>query len=53
MAASLLLELLVAYRSQGFYNCDEHFQVLEFLGLKLGMTRPAELAWEFRAEVRS
>ncbi|HSU42433.1 MAG TPA: hypothetical protein VLJ38_22780, partial [Polyangiaceae bacterium] len=53
MAASLLLELLVAYRSQGFYNCDEHFQVLEFMGLKLGTTSPAELPWEFGAELRS
>lgn len=51
--ASLLLELVVAYRSQGFYNCDEHFQVLEFLGLKLGLTAPSDLAWEYGAELRS
>jgi Alg9-like mannosyltransferase family len=53
IAASLLLKLVVAYRSLGFYNCDEHFQILEFMGLKLGTTAPADLAWEFHAEVRS
>lgn len=52
LAASLLFQLIVAYRSQGFYNCDEHFQILEFMGLKLGTTAPLELPWEFRAEIR-
>jgi hypothetical protein len=53
LTASLVLELVVAYRSQGFYNCDEHFQILEFMGLKLGTTLPSDLPWEFRAEMRS
>jgi hypothetical protein len=53
LTASLLLELVVAYRSQGFYDCDEHFQILEFMGLKLGTALPSDLPWEFRAEMRS
>ncbi|HEY3498021.1 MAG TPA: hypothetical protein VGK73_25155, partial [Polyangiaceae bacterium] len=53
LVASLLFQLLVAYRSQGFYNCDEHFQILEFMGLKLGTSQPSDLPWEFRAEIRS
>ncbi len=49
---SLALHLLVAWYSQGFYHCDEHFQILAFLGMKLGWVRPQQLPWEFRAAVR-
>jgi GPI mannosyltransferase 3 len=50
---SLLFHLLVAYRSQGFYQCDEHFQVVEFVSLKLGWSAPADLPWEYGARGRS
>jgi len=53
LALSLALHLLVAYRSQGFYQCDEHYQVLEFLGTKVGSTRIANLPWEYAARMRS
>jgi hypothetical protein len=53
LALSLVLHLVVAYRSQGFYQCDEHYQVLEFLGAKVGTTRVASLPWEYAARMRS
>lgn len=53
LALSLGLHLVVAYRSKGFYQCDEHYQVLEFLGAKLGLTRVEGLPWEYAARMRS
>ena len=38
MALGLLLILVAAVRSVGFHNADEHFQILEFVGAKLGRT---------------
>jgi phosphatidylinositol glycan class B len=52
VVASLLLHLLVAYRSQGFYSCDEHYQTLEFMNFKLGGIAAGDLPWEFRAHIR-
>ncbi|HEV8548541.1 MAG TPA: hypothetical protein VGQ57_05920 [Polyangiaceae bacterium] len=52
-ALSLGVHLVVAFRSQGFYQCDEHFQILEFLGVKLGMAQAADLPWEYAARMRS
>ncbi len=51
-AVSLLLIGLAAYNSYGFYQFDEHYQVVEFAGLKLGKTPESELAWEYRAAIR-
>ena len=51
-AVSLLLIGLAAYFSYGFYQFDEHYQVVEFAGFKLGKTPESELAWEYRAEIR-
>ncbi len=53
LAVSLALHLVVAYRSQGFYQCDEHYQVLEFLGTKLGSSSVEKLPWEYAARLRS
>src|SRR5262249_16743660 len=43
---------LAAYFSYGFYQFDEHYQVVEFTGFKLGKTPESELAWEYRAAIR-
>ena len=47
------LILLAAIRSDGFHQADEHFQTLEFAGLKLGRTPASDLPWEFAARMRS
>ncbi len=52
-AASLMMHLLTAVRSQGWLHPDEHFQVLEFLSYKLGNTPANELAWEFATQSRN
>ena len=44
--------ILTAWFSNTFYFPDEHYQVLEFMGLKLGITPAAELPWEFEARIR-
>ena len=46
---SLLLIAVAAYNSYGFFQFDEHYQVVEFTGYKLGKTPESELAWEYRA----
>jgi len=53
LALSLVVHLVVAQRSKGFYQCDEHYQVLEFLGTKLGMSRVDRLPWEYAERMRS
>lgn len=52
IAAVLLLYFTTAWNSSGYYHADEHYQIIEFAGLKLG-TSPAEgLPWEFKARLR-
>ena len=45
--------VLSALTSATFFHPDEHFQVVEFAGFKLGFTRPEELPWEYAARIRS
>jgi len=45
--------LLTAFFSIGYYHGDEHYQIIEFAGLKLGTHQPHELAWEFKEKLRS
>lgn len=52
MALGLLLILVAAVRSEGFHHADEHFQVLEFAGAKLGRTPWSALPWEWRDQMR-
>jgi len=44
--------IVTAWFSNTFYFPDEHYQVLEFTGLKLGITPASELPWEFAARIR-
>ncbi len=53
LLAGVLFHLLAAWLSVGFYHPDEHFQILELAGLKLGIDRPSDLPWEYAAEIRS
>src|SRR3954468_228182 len=47
-----VVTLVTAWFSQLFYFPDEHYQILEFLSWKLGITPASELPWEFSARVR-
>jgi phosphatidylinositol glycan class B len=53
LVAGLLFHLVAAWMSTGFYYFDEHFQILEFAGLKLGFNQPADLAWEYAERMRA
>jgi phosphatidylinositol glycan class B len=44
--------IVTAWFSNTFYFPDEHYQILEFMGLKLGVTPTSELPWEFGARIR-
>ena len=44
--------MVAAYFSQGFNQFDEHTQVMEFGGYKLGMTGEKNLSWEFASRMR-
>ncbi len=48
-----MILLVTALCSQGFYHLDEHFQLLEFAGYKLGLSPASDLPWEFAAEIRN
>ncbi|MFA6400232.1 MAG: hypothetical protein WCX31_01195 [Salinivirgaceae bacterium] len=49
---AVCIYFLTAYNSHGFYHADEHYQIIEFAGLKLGTHTPNELAWEYNAQIR-
>ena len=52
MGCSLLVHLITSWFSLGFLHYDEHFQILEFAGMKLGWNSPASLPWEYPAKIR-
>jgi phosphatidylinositol glycan class B len=43
---------VTAWFSDLFYFPDEHYQVLEFMSYKLGITPASDLPWEFSARIR-
>ncbi len=47
-----VVTLVTAWFSVTFYFPDEHFQVLEFMSFKLGITPASSLPWEFGARIR-
>ncbi len=51
-AVSLLLIAVAAYNSYGFFQFDEHYQVVEFAGYKLGKAPASDMPWEFRSQIR-
>jgi phosphatidylinositol glycan class B len=44
--------VVTAWFSVLFYFPDEHYQVLEFMSFKLGITPASDLPWEFSARIR-
>jgi GPI mannosyltransferase 3 len=45
--------ILTSIFSLGYYHLDEHFQILEFAGLKLNLTSAGNLPWEYKYQLRS
>jgi phosphatidylinositol glycan class B len=55
-SAIVLINIITAINSVGFYHPDEHFQILEFLAVKLPPNpfgQQPYLAWEHQAQIRS
>ncbi len=50
--ASALIFVVTAWFSIGYNHPDEHFQILEFAGFKLGMNPAADLPWEYGFAMR-
>ncbi len=46
------LVVLTTFGSYGYFHPDEHFQILELVGLKLGLTGPTDLTWEYGRAMR-
>ena len=53
LAILALFTFSTAWVSELYFWPDEHWQVLEFMSMKLGITPPGELTWEYGAQVRS
>lgn len=52
LALSVIIYGITAYVSIGYYHADEHYQIVEFAGIKLGYNQPSDLAWEYNAQIR-
>ena len=51
--AILALALIAtAWTSYGYFELDEHFQIIEFAGSKLGIVPTQNLPWEYEAGIR-
>lgn len=46
------ITIVTAWFSNTFYFPDEHYQILEFMSHRLGITSASELPWEFEARIR-
>ena len=46
------VRILCAWKSEGFYQFDEHFQVIEFIGKIRGITPAENLPWEYHQKIR-
>ncbi|SFM59502.1 phosphatidylinositol glycan, class B [Chitinophaga sp. YR627] len=50
---AIIIYGVTALNSHGYYNADEHYQIIEFANLKSGINSPAEMAWEYGSMLRS
>jgi phosphatidylinositol glycan class B len=53
LVTAFALMLASAWWCTGFIQGDEHFQILEFAGARLGLSRFSDLPWEYAARARS
>lgn len=53
LAIGFAVLLITAFFSKGYHHFDEHFQILEFASLKLGMSNAANMPWEYNTQMRS
>ncbi len=52
LSIAVVLYGITAFKSDGFYQVDEHYQIIEFAQLKSGNIEPESLPWEFHEKMR-
>ncbi len=52
IALVFMLALISSVFSYGFFHYDEHYQIIEYVGLKMGKSAPENAAWEYNARIR-
>ena len=50
---ALLVYTLTAFFSIGYFNADEHYQIIEFAGVIDGTNNTSNLPWEYSKKIRS
>ena len=50
--ASSIIYFITAFNGHGFYQADEHYQIVEFAQYHLGINTPNDLPWEFKNQIR-
>jgi len=53
LIVALVIFCIGAFFSIGYYHADEHYQIIEFAGIKSGFSTPSNLTWEYNARLRS
>ena len=49
---AVIIYSVTAYNSNGFFHADEHYQIIEFAGIKSGTHTINDLAWEYKEAIR-
>lgn len=52
LVLATLVYVTAAWFNVGYYHADEHYQLIEFSGLKLGWNSEENLAWEYHSMIR-
>ncbi|MBU1008628.1 MAG: hypothetical protein KKD74_00705 [Bacteroidetes bacterium] len=52
LIVALFIYVVTAFFSKGYYHADEHYQIIEFAGLKTGTHTGDDLAWEYKENSR-
>ena len=48
----IVIHLLAAWYSSGYFHVDEHFQLIEYANYCIGNIQSSDLPWEFNANMR-
>jgi phosphatidylinositol glycan class B len=51
--AAMVLYVIAAWFSSGFYHGDEHYSIIEYAAYKMGSVSSDQLTWYFGARIRS
>ncbi len=52
-SVAFVIYCITAINSKGYYQFDEHYQIIEFADLKMGINTIDDLPWEYNARIRS